>query len=59
MREVRAGVCKLTVTAGRWADGSPRRLHRTVHAATDTEASAALADFAAEVRQRSSAGRKR
>jgi integrase len=49
-RQVRAGVWKLTVTAGRWADGSPRRLHRTVHAATEAEASAALADFAAEVR---------
>jgi integrase len=49
-RQVRPGVWKLTVTAGRWADGSPRRVHRTVRAGTDGEASAALADFAAEVR---------
>jgi integrase len=49
-RQVRPGVWKLTVTAGRWADGSPRRVHRTVSAGTDAEASAALADFAAEVR---------
>ncbi|MGH9235611.1 MAG: tyrosine-type recombinase/integrase [Acidimicrobiales bacterium] len=48
-RQVRPGVWKLTVTAGRWADGSPRRVHRTVRAGTDAEASAALADFAAEV----------
>ena len=50
-RQVRRGVWKLTVTAGRWADGSPRRVLRTVRAGTDTEASAALADFAAEVRR--------
>jgi integrase len=49
-RQVRPAVWKLTVTAGRWADGSPRRVHRTVRAATEAEASAALADFAAEVR---------
>jgi integrase len=49
-RQVRPAVWKLTVTAGRWADGSPRRVHRTVRAATDAEASAALADFAAELR---------
>jgi integrase len=49
-RQVRRGVWKLTVTAGRWADGSPRRVHRTVRAGTDAEASAALADFAADVR---------
>jgi integrase len=49
-RQVRPGVWKLTVTVGRWADGSPRRLHRTVRAGTDGEALAALADFAAEVR---------
>jgi hypothetical protein len=49
-RQVRPGVWKLTVTAGRWADGSPRRVHRTVRAATDAEAWAALADLAAELR---------
>lgn len=49
-RQLRPGVWKLTVTAGRWVDGTPRRVHRTVRAGTDAEASAALADFAAEVR---------
>jgi integrase len=49
-RQVRPGVWKLTVTAGRWADGSPRRVHGTARAATEAEASAALADLAAEVR---------
>jgi integrase len=48
--QVRPGVWKLTVTAGRWGDGSPRRVHRTARATTEAEASAALADFAAEVR---------
>jgi site-specific recombinase XerC len=44
-------VWKLTVTSGRWEDGSPRRLHRTVSADNATEASAAaLAGFAADVR---------
>jgi hypothetical protein len=49
-RQVRPGVWKLTVTAGRWDDGSPRRVHRTVRAATSSEAASTLADFAAEVR---------
>jgi hypothetical protein len=49
-RQVRRGVWKLTVTAGRCADGSPRRVHRSVRAGTDAEASAALADFPADVR---------
>jgi hypothetical protein len=49
-RQVRPGVWKLTVTSGRWEDGSPRRLHRTVSADNVTEASAALADFVADVR---------
>ena len=37
-RMVRAGVWKLTVSAGRYADGSVRRLHRTVHVRGDVEA---------------------
>lgn len=49
-REVRPGVWKLTVTAGRWDDGTPRRVNRTVRAATASEAAVAQADFAAEVR---------
>jgi HNH endonuclease len=48
--EVRPGVWKLTVTAGRWADGTQRRVHRTVRATTSTEAASELAEFAAEVR---------
>ena len=48
--EVRPGVWKLTVTVGRWADGTPRRVHRTVRAATPTEAANELAEFAGEVR---------
>jgi hypothetical protein len=32
--EVRPGVWKLTVSAGRYDDGRQRRLHRTVHAST-------------------------
>lgn len=47
---VRRGVWKLTVSAGRYADGSPRRLHRTVHVRTESEATRALADFVAELR---------
>ncbi len=49
-RELRPGVWKLTVTAGRWDDGTPRRVHRTVQAAGSSEAAALLADFAGEVR---------
>ncbi len=47
--EVRPGVWKLTVSAGRYEDGRQRRLHRTVQARTGTEATRALADFVAEV----------
>ncbi len=47
---VRPGVWKLTVSAGRYADGSVRRHHRTVHVRGDVEASHALAEFVAEVR---------
>jgi NADPH:quinone reductase-like Zn-dependent oxidoreductase len=43
-------VWKLAVSAGRYADGSVRRLHRTVHVRGDVEASQALAEFVAEVR---------
>jgi hypothetical protein len=48
--EVPPGVWKLTMTAGRWVDGTPRRVHRTVRAESPSEAAQALADFAAEVR---------
>ena len=49
--EIRPGVWKLTVTAGRYADGRVRRLHRTVQADTEIEATRELAAFVAEVRR--------
>jgi integrase len=49
--EVRPGVWKLTVTAGRFEDGRVRREHRTVHAKGEDRANRALAEFAAEVRR--------
>jgi hypothetical protein len=49
--QVRPGVWKFTVTAGRYADGGVRRLHRTVQAHTEAEATLALAAFVAEVRR--------
>jgi integrase len=48
--EVRPGVWKLTVTAGRYADGRVRRLHRTVPADSEAEARRHLAAFVAEIR---------
>jgi integrase len=47
--EVRLGVWKLTVSAGRFDDGSVRRVHRTVRADTSDEAARALAAFVTEV----------
>jgi integrase len=49
-REVRPGVWKLTVTASSYSDGTARRLHRTVHARSETEANRELAAFVTEVR---------
>jgi integrase len=49
--EIRPGVWKLTVTSGRYADGRVRRLHRTVQADTEIEATRELAEFVAEVRR--------
>lgn len=57
--EVRPGVWKLTVSAGRYDDGRQRRLHRTVHANTGTEATRALADFVSEVHSEPLPDRKR
>ena len=48
--EVRPGVWKLTVTAGRYADGRVRRVHRTVRAGSEAEARGQLAGFVAEIR---------
>lgn len=50
-RRIRAGVWQLSVSAGRFDDGSPRRVHRTVHADSELEATALLAAFVTEVRQ--------
>jgi integrase len=47
--EVRPGVWKLSVSAGRFDDGSVRRVHRTVRADTAAEAARALAEFVTEV----------
>ena len=47
--EIRPGVCKLTVTPGRYSDGRVRRLHRTVQADTETEATRELAVFVAQL----------
>jgi integrase len=49
--EIRPGVWKLTVTAGRYSDGRVRRLHRTVLADTEIEATRELAAFVADVRR--------
>jgi hypothetical protein len=49
--EVRQGMWKLTVTAGRYADGRVRRLHRTVRAGSEAAARRQLAGFVAEVRE--------
>jgi integrase len=43
-------VWKLTVTAGRYADGHVRRLHRTVRAGSEAAARRQLAGFVADVR---------
>jgi hypothetical protein len=56
--EVRPGVWKLTVSAGRFDDGSVRRLHRTVRADGNAEASRALAEFATEVHSSSLPGKR-
>lgn len=57
-RKVRPGVWQLAVTAGRYADGSQRRVHRTVRARNESEATALLAAFVAEVRDEPKAPRK-
>jgi hypothetical protein len=47
--EVRPGVWKFTVTAGRYQDGSVRRAYSTVRARNEREATKLLAAFVAEV----------
>ena len=48
MTELRPGVFKLSVVAGRHGDGTVRRAYRTVHGSR-SEASKALAEFVAEI----------
>ncbi len=50
-REIRKGVWQLSVTAGQFADGATRRVHRTVRADSEAEATALLAQFVTEVNQ--------
>jgi integrase len=47
--QLRPGVWKLTMSAGRYEDGRPRRLHKTVHVDTEDEAVREQLAFAAEV----------
>jgi integrase len=49
MREVSQGRWELSVTSGRFSDGSVRRLYKTVEAPSRREASRALATFVSEV----------
>jgi len=50
MRELRRGVWELTATVGRFEDGTPRRLYKTVRASNATAATQELATFVAETR---------
>ncbi len=47
--QVRPGVWKLTVMAGRYDDGRPRRVHRMVHVPNEAAAARAQIAFVAEV----------
>jgi hypothetical protein len=47
--EVRPGVWKLSVSAGRFDDGSVRRVHRTVRAGTAAKSARLLAEFVASI----------
>ena len=49
MRSVRRGTWELRVTIGRWDDGRPRSLTRTVSAKSEAAASALLAEFVDEM----------
>ncbi|MDP9420724.1 MAG: hypothetical protein M3P53_11365 [Actinomycetota bacterium] len=57
-REIRKSFWQLSVTAGRFDDGSTRRVHRTVRADTEAEATALLAQFVTEVNQEPQSTRK-
>ena len=47
--KIRDGVWKLTVTAGRYDDGRPRREHRTIYVDSEADATRQLAQFVTEV----------
>jgi len=49
VRQLRPRTWELRVTAGRWNDGRPRRLYRTVNADNETEATDALVIFVEEM----------
>jgi integrase len=49
MRLIRPGTWELRATLGRWEDGRPRTLYRTVSAGGETEAAAQLVSFADEM----------
>ena len=51
MREVRPGVWELSITSGRYADGTVRRLYRNVRAKGEAEAMRELASFVSEHRE--------
>ena len=50
MRLIRSGAWELRITVGRWEDGRPRTLYRSVSADTDGEAAAQLVTFVEEMR---------
>jgi integrase len=49
MRKLRPGHWELRVTVGRWSDGQPRTLYRTVEASGESDATAQLAAFVNEM----------
>jgi site-specific recombinase XerC len=49
MRHVRSGTWELRVTVGRWDDGRPRTLYRTVSAGSEAEAAPQLVAFVNEM----------
>jgi integrase len=51
MRLIRPGTWELRVTVGRWEDGRPRTLNRSISAKSEAEASSCLVAFVDETRQ--------
>jgi hypothetical protein len=49
MREIRPGTWELRTTVGRWEDGRPRTLNRSVSAGGEAEAAAQLVSFVEEL----------